>query len=127
MAFASVAASAQTASVLVENASDSAIDFRAESGFQGRLQRPLPEVIPPGETGRGEVQAGFPTSQGGGFRYGRGVAECAFGFLRLRDPATGSWMHPQMRARPTEARINCRSLLVDFSSGGDFTIRFIVE
>ncbi len=118
---------AQEALIFVENRSDAALAYRAASGFQGSVPRPLPQEIAPGETGLGEVQAGFPATQGGGFRYGRGAVECDFGFLRMRDGSRGPWGYPQTRARVTGPGLRCRSEVLEFSTGGDFTIRFIVE
>lgn len=118
---------AQEASIFVENRSDAVLVYRAASGFQGSVPRPLPEQIAPGETGRGEVRAGFPATQGGGFRYGRGSVECDFGFLRMRDGSSGPWGYPQTRARATGPGLTCRAEVVAFATGGDFGIRFIVE
>jgi hypothetical protein len=118
---------AQEASLIVENRSGAALAFRAASGFQGSLAQPLPREIGPGETGRGLLRAGFPATQGGGFRYHAGAAECDFGFLRMRESLSGPWGYPQIRARANGGGLSCRAEVVDFSTGGDFTIRFIVE
>jgi hypothetical protein len=118
---------AQEASIFVENRSDAMLVYRAASGFQGSVPRPLPEQIAPGETGLGEVRAGFPATQGGGFRYGRGAAECDFGFLRMREGSRGPWGYPQTRARATGPGLTCRAEVLEFATGGDFSIRFIVE
>jgi hypothetical protein len=125
----SLAASAiaQEASILVENRSDVVVVYRAASGFQGSVRQPLPQEIGPGETGLGEVRAGFPATQGGGFRYSRGGGECDFGFLRMRDGSRGPWGYPQTRANATGRGLSCRAEVLDASSGGDFSIRFIVE
>jgi hypothetical protein len=123
----SASALAQEAALLVENRSGVALVFRAGSGFQGSLARPLPQEIAPGETGRGLVRAGFPATQGGGFRYVAGAAECDFGFLRMREGVGGPWGHPQTRARASDRGLSCRAEVAEFFAGGDFTIRFIVE
>ena len=118
---------AQTASILVENRSSAVLAYRAGSGFQGSVPQPLPAEIGPGETGRGDVRAGFPATQGGGFRYWSGAGECDFGFLRMRDGLSGPWGYPQTRAKVTGRGFSCRAEVLDASSGGDFSIRFIVE
>jgi len=118
---------AQEASILVENRSDAGLVFRAASGFQGSVPQPLPQEIAPGESGHGVVRAGFPATQGGGFRYGRGAVECEFGFLRMRDGFSGPWGYPQTRARATGPGLICRAEVLEFSIRGDFSIRFIVE
>ncbi|HSP23644.1 MAG TPA: hypothetical protein VLQ65_00575 [Saliniramus sp.] len=120
-------ASAQEASILVETRSDAVVVYRAASGFQGSVGRALPQEIGPGETARGAVRAGFPATQGGGFRYGHGSMECDFGFLRMRDGFSGPWGYPQTRARATGPGLSCRAEVVGVSTGGDFIIRFIVE
>lgn len=118
---------AQEASILVENRSSAALAYRAGSGFQGSAPQPLPVEIGPGQTGRGEVRAGFPATQGGGFRYWSGEGECDFGFLRIRDGFSGPWGYPQTRAKATGPGLSCRAEVSEASSGGDFSIRFIVE
>jgi hypothetical protein len=118
---------AQDAMILVENRSGVVVVYRPASGFQGSVRQPFPQEIRPGETGRGEVQAGFPATQGGGFRYSRGGGECDFGFLRMRDGIQGPWGYPQTRAKATGRGLSCRAEVLDASSGGDFSIRFIVE
>lgn len=118
---------AQTATILVENRSAAPIIYRAASGYQGSVPRPLPFEIRPGQIGHGEILAGFPATQGGGFRYGDGSAECDFGFLRMRDGFSGPWGYPQTRARAVGIGLSCRAEVIDFSRGGDFSIRVIVE
>ena len=120
-------ASAQEASILVENRSHAVVVYRAASGFQGSVVQPLPAEIGPGETARGEIRAGFPATQGGGFRYGQGAVECDFGFLRVRDGFSGPWGYPQTRAEASGRGLSCRAEVREFSTGGDFSIRFIVE
>jgi hypothetical protein len=118
---------AQTAAIEVENRTGATVTYRAASGYQGSLPRPLPLEIGAGEIGHGEIRAGFPATQGGGFRYSNGRAECDFGLLRMRDGFSGPWGYPQTRARATGPGLSCRAQVIDFSTGGDFTIRFIVE
>lgn len=117
---------AQTAVFEVVNDTGLMLQYRAGSGFQGRLETPPPARIAPGDTARLTLQAGYPTSQGGGFRYGDGAGrECDFGALRLPAPATG-WGHPTARAA-ARGDIRCRAEIIVFESGGDFTIRFFAE
>jgi hypothetical protein len=118
---------AQTATILVENRSNADVAFRAGSGFQGSVPRPLPQALAPGEAGHAEVVSGFPATQAGGFRYWRGGGECDFGFLRMRDGFNGPWGYPQARANATGRGLSCRAEVLDASGGGDFSIRFIVE
>lgn len=120
-------ASAQTASLFVENRSGAEVAFRAGSGFQGTVPQPLPQALAAGEAGHTEVQAGFRATQGGGFRYWRGGGECDFGFLRMRDGFSGPWGYPQTRANASGRGLSCRAEVLEFSTGGDFSIRFIVE
>ncbi len=117
---------AQTAVFEIVNNTGFALQYRAGSGFQGRLETAPPARIAPGDTARLSLQAGYPTSQGGGFRYGDGAGrECDFGALRLYRPGAG-WGHPSMRATP-RGDIGCRAEIVGFDDGGDFTIRFRAE
>lgn len=117
---------AQTAVFEVVNDTGFMLQYRAGSGFQGRLETPPPARIASGETARLTLQAGYPTSQGGGFRYGDGAGrECDFGSLRLSEPATG-WGHPTTRAQ-ARGNIRCRAEIISLERGGDFTIRFFVE
>jgi hypothetical protein len=111
----------------VENRYGAPLEFRAGSGFQGRLDAAMPRVIAPGETITRRLRTAFPNSQGGGFRYGDGTGrECDFGMSRLRDPG-GPWQMPVLRARASRAGIGCRAEPESIEPGGDFSIRFIVE
>jgi hypothetical protein len=116
----------QTAVFEVVNDTGLVLQYRAGSGFQGRLETPPPARIAPGDTTRISVEAGYPKSQGGGFRYGDGAGrECDFGALRLFHPGSG-WGHPTTRASP-RGDIRCRATIIVIDNGGDFTIRFFVE
>jgi len=116
----------QTAVFEVVNDTGFMLQYRAGSGFQGRLDTPPPARIAPGDTGRLTLEAGYPTSQGGGFRYGDGAGrECDFGALRLFHPGSG-WGHPTTRASP-RGDIRCRATITSVENGGNFTIRFFVE
>jgi len=117
---------AQTAVFEVVNDTGFMLQYRAGSGFQGRLETPPPARIASGERARLTLQAGYPTSQGGGFRYGDGAGrECDFKALRLSEPGTG-WSHPTARAE-ARGNIRCRAEIISLERGGDFTIRFFVE
>lgn len=116
----------QTAVFEVVNDTRLVLQYRAGSGFQGRLETTPPARIAPGDTARLTLDAGYPTSQGGGFRYGDGAGrECDFGALRLYRAGAG-WGHPTIRATP-RGDIRCRAEIARFDDGGDFTIRFFAE
>lgn len=122
--FAAPALGAEPVAVIeIVNARGATVAFRAGSGFQGRFETPLPERVAAGESARAELRAGFPDSQGGGFRYGApGGAECDFGFLRLRGPS-GVWSPPTVRA----GGAHCRAEIVGTEPGGGFAMRFTLE
>lgn len=110
----------------IVNAGAQALAFRAGSGFQGRFETPLADRLAPGESARAQLRAGFPDSQGGGFRYGApGGAECDFGFLRLRGPG-GVWLPPSVRAGGSGGA-NCRARVTATEAGGSFSVRFTLE
>lgn len=111
----------------VENRREAPVEFRAGSGFQGRLDAAMPRTIAAGATVVRRLRTAFPNSQGGGFRYADGAGrECDFGMLRLRDPG-GPWQMPVLRAQASHTGIGCRAELGEIGPGGDFGIRFIVE
>ncbi|TVR07374.1 MAG: hypothetical protein EA385_12955 [Salinarimonadaceae bacterium] len=114
------------ATVEIVNSSVRTLIFRASSGFQGRFETPLPETLAQGERSHAELRAGFPGSQGGGFRYGApGAGECDFGFLRLRG-AGGEWLPPTVRASGSGGA-NCRAEVTAMERGGGFSVRFTIE
>jgi len=124
---AAVPALAQEITLSVENRRDAPVEFRAGAGFQGRLDEAMPQIIEPGATITRRLEAAYPGSQGGGFRYRDGTGrECDFGMSRLRDPG-GPWQMPVLRARASRAGIGCRAEPAGIDPGGDFGIRFIVE
>ncbi|MCG6121321.1 MAG: hypothetical protein MEP57_01240 [Microvirga sp.] len=125
--FGAASASAEpVATIEVVNAGERPLNFRAGSGFQGRFEAPLPETLAPGESARGVLRAGFPDSQGGGFRYGvPGLGECDFGFLRLRG-GESFWLPPTVRAGGSGG-VNCRADVVTTERAGGWTLRFTVE